>query len=73
MAGNVCFYYTAPLLLVQFMFFPLVHMLVPPNQSRNPNKNPDFYDTCDAGVLIGKLPCTESTLAQSVANIPGRR
>lgn len=25
------------------------------------------------GVLIGKLPCTESTLAQSVASIPGHR
>lgn len=32
-------------------------------------KNPDFYDTCDAGALIGKLPRTESTLAQSEANI----
>lgn len=35
-------------------------------QTRAPNRNPDFHDTCDGGVLIGKLPCT-STLAQSVA------
>lgn len=32
----------------------------------HPTENPDFRDTCDGGVLIGKLPCT-STLAQSVA------
>lgn len=55
-----------------------VHLFQPytgqgqPKDTRNPNKKPDFYDTCDAGVLIGKLPCT-STLAQSVANITGHR
>lgn len=43
------------------------------HHQRRPDKKPDFYDTCDAGVLIGKLPCLESTLAQSVADTPGRR
>lgn len=47
-------------------------MPVPPKQTRTPNKKAGFYDTCDAGVLIGKLPCT-STLAQSVVNMLSRR
>ena len=51
---------------------PAIHRPGTPKDPRNPNKKPDFYDTCDAGVLIGKLPCT-STLAQSVANIPDHR
>lgn len=70
MAGNAWFHYNT--LFSCILFFLGVHMPVAPKRTGTPNKKPDFYDTCDAGVLIGKLPCT-STLAQSVANIPGHR
>lgn len=61
---NVHFYFNTHFSSCSLL--PRVHKPVPPNQTRTPHRNPDFRDTCDGGVLIGKLPCT-STLAQSVA------
>lgn len=61
---NVHFYFNTHFSSCSLL--PRVHKPVPPKQTRAPHRNPGFRDTCDGGVLIGKLPCT-STLAQSVA------
>lgn len=70
MAGNVWFHYNTRFSCI--LFLQAWTSRCQPKHTWTPSKNPDFYDTCDAGVLIGKLPCT-STLAQSVANIPSHR
>lgn len=70
LAGNVLFHYNTRFSCT--LFLQAWTSRCQPRHTWPPSKNPDFYDTCDAGVLIGKLPCT-STLAQSVANIPSHR
>ena len=70
--GNVCFHLTTRSTLLQVIYMP-EPAPEPPQHTGEPEKKPVFYDTCDAGVLIGKFPCLESTLAQSVADTPGGR
>lgn len=73
MAGNVVVLLQQPrVVLFSFFFSRRAQAGTSKIQPASELEKPDFYDTCDAGVLIGKLPCT-STLAQSVAATPRRR